>query len=567
MSSAALPYNGCVGLSLRPERLRRYRDIAKLLFKYGRADMVTGSGLDEALDDEIPSAEGAADPKNLASDLERLGPAFIKAGQLLSTRPDMLPPAYIEALGRLQDDVEPFSFEEVERIVQEELGFRLSKGFASFTSEPMAAASLGQVHRATLRDGREVAVKVQRPHIRERVAEDLATMDDIADLLDRHTTAGRSFQFGRMVAEFRRTLMQELDYRREAHNLVCIGENLSSFPRIVVPRPIDDYTTPRVLTMEMVRGEKITTLSPLVRQDLDGAGLARELFRAYLKQIVIDGLFHADPHPGNVLLTPDGRIALLDLGMVSRLAPGMQDQLLKLLLAVADADGDRAATLALDIGQARGEVDEAALRRDVQDLVTHYRDMPLEQLQAGRIMLGISRTAAEHGIRLPSELTLLAKALLNLDEVGRTLAPHFDVNAAFRDEATALMQRRMQQSVSSSGLFSAAMETKEFLEHLPGRVNKVLDAIARDELKLKMEVIDEGAIISGLQKVANRITLGLLLAALIVGAAMLMRVETSFRIFGYPGFAMVFFLAAAGGACWLAFSILTGDEPSRGPRR
>ena len=552
-----------MSLSLHPERLKRYKDVARLLFKYGRSDLVRRAGLDEALAGETLTPEADAKPEELATDLERLGPAFIKLGQLLSTRADLLPSPYLDALGRLQDRIEPFSFAEVERVIHEDLGVRISKAFAAFDAEPMAAASLGQVHRAALRDGRRVAVKVQRPNIRDGLAADLATMEDIAGFLDQHTTAGQQFEFVQMVAEFRRTLAQELDYQREAHNLVRIAANLSSFRRIVVPAPVEDYTSARVLTMEFIQGQKITTITPLMRQDFDAIGLARELFRAYLHQIIVDGFFHADPHPGNVLLTEDRRIALIDLGMVSRLSPSRQDQLLKLLLAVSETNGDRAAALAMQIGDARPDVDQAALRRDVQGLVSGYAEMSLNQLQVGRVVMEISRAAGRHGIRLPPELTLLGKTLLNLDEVGRTLAPDFDVNAALKEEGPALMQRRMQHGVSAANVFSAALETKEFLEQLPGRVNKFLDAATNNQLKVNIEVIDEGSIINGLQKVANRITLGLLLAALIVGAAMLMRVDTAFRLFGYPGFAMLFFLFAAAGAIWLAFTILSTDRPAR----
>ncbi len=461
-------YNGPVGLSLRPERVKRYRDVARLLFKYGRSDLVTRAGLEEALaGDDIAAPQGGPPPGELAADLEKLGPAFIKLGQLLSTRPDLLPAPYLEALGRLQDDVEPFSFGDVEKIVEEELGFRTSKGFSSFDPEPIAAASLGQVHRAALRDGRDVAVKVQRPEVRERVLADLAVMQDIAEFLDRHTQAGQQFEFVEMVAEFRRTLLQELDYRREAHNLVRIAANLSGFTRIVVRRPVDDYSGPRVLTMELIKGQKITSISPLVRQELDAEGLARELFRAYLHQIIVDGFFHADPHPGNVFLTADGRLALIDLGMVSRLAPPRQDQLLKMLLAVAEVNGDRAATLAMQIGQPRENCDEQGLRRDVQDLVSHYHDAPLHELQVGRVMMEITRAAGQHGLRLPSELTLLGKTLLNLDQVGRTLAPDFDVNAELRDEAPRLMQERMRRTMDQSNLYPTLLETREFLEHCP----------------------------------------------------------------------------------------------------
>src|SRR6185369_4265815 len=218
-----------MGLSLKPQHLKRYKDVAMLLMKYGRSDLVKAAGLDPALDDDSPAATAT-------------GPTFIKLGQLLSTRPDILPLPYLQALTRLQDRVEPFSFAEVEAIVISELGVRLSKAFSEFEVEPVAAASLGQVHRAAMRDGRRVAVKVQRPDIRERVAEDLEALADIAEFLDEHTEMGQRYEFGRILEEFRRSLLRELDYRQEAQNLTLLRRNLSDFETIVVPAPVDDYT-------------------------------------------------------------------------------------------------------------------------------------------------------------------------------------------------------------------------------------------------------------------------------------------------------------------------------------
>jgi len=546
--------------------------MARLLYKYGNSDVVKRAGLEDALLEEHKREEdarrGASDPvdpaaRELADDLERLGPAYIKLGQLLSTRGDLLPPQYLEALARLQDKVEPFSFAEVEQIVEEELGIRISKGFESFEAKPLAAASLGQVHRAVLRDGRQVAVKVQRPTARAQVATDLDAFADIADFLDRHTDAGRRMSFSGVLEEFRRTILEELDYRREAQNLATLKANLSRFRRIFIPAPIDDYTSSRVLTMEYVPGHKITKLNPVVRVDIDGAALAEELFRAYLRQIIIDGFFHADPHPGNVFLTDDGRVALLDLGMVSRLSTHKQDELLKLLMAVAEGRGEQAAEIAIRMGHKLEDFDREAVEKQVVDMVTRYQDARLQDVQAGAVVMQISRIAGMHGLRLPSDLSMLGKALLNLDEVGRTLAPTFDVQASIRRNAADLMQERMRRSLSPSSMFATALEMKQFLEALPARVNRALDAVSNNELRLKMEVIDEGALIEGFQKIANRITLGVILAALIIGAAMLMRVETSFTILGYPGLAMLFFLVAAGGGIWLAYSILTGDTHTK----
>ena len=537
-------------------KMSRYKDLAWFVAKYGRADFVRHAGI--APPPDAPPAS-VPDAEALACDLESLGPTFIKLGQLLSTRADLLPQPYLDALARLQDRVEPFPYEDVERIVEAELGVRISKAFADFESKPLAAASLGQVHRGVLRGGRHVAVKVQRPGIREQVMTDLEALDEVAALVDRVSGSSRHVDAARVVAEFRKALLVELDYREEARNLVTLATQLEDFDRIVVPLPVDDYTTARVLTMDYVSGTKITAVSNVEWTEVDGKILAEDLFRAYLHQILIDGVFHADPHPGNVLLTTDHRLALIDLGMVGRVSGAVQEQLMKLLLAIGDGRGDEAASVAIALGERREDFDELEIRRAVVELVGRYHQRALGDLNVGRVMLDITRTGGEHGLRVSPDLTLLGKALLNLDEIGRLLDPAFDVHASLRRNAAALMRRRMRKSVSPASVFTSVLEVREFAERLPGRVNRILDALAGNDLKLKVEVIDQGAILDGLQKVANRIALGLVLAALIVGAAMLMRVPTRFSILGYPGVAMLLFLAAAGGGFWMAWTILAGD--------
>jgi ubiquinone biosynthesis protein len=553
-----------MAISLRGEHLKRYVEIGRLLVKYGRSDLVRDAGIDDLLREEgangTPVPDERAGPDELAADLERLGPTYIKLGQLLSTRADLLPPAYVEALSRLQDDVAPFPYAEVERIVTEELGVRMSRAFADFDPEPLAAASLGQVHRARLRDGTEVAVKVQRPGIRERILTDLDALGDIAEFLDRHTEAGRRYGAEGVLEEFRKTLRSELDYRTEAQNLATLGQNLREFERIVVPCAVADYTTSRVLTMGYVPGRKVTQLSPLARTELDGGVLADDLFRAYLKQILVDGFFHADPHPGNVFVTPDGRIALIDVGMVGRVVPEMQERLLKLLLSVSEGRGEEAADTALRIGTTRVGIDEDGFTRAVSSLVAGMQGATARQIQVGRIVMEMTRMAAENGLLLPPELSTLGKTLFALDQVGRTLDPDFDPNAAIRRHAAEIMQQRMLKQASPGAMFSTLLETNELVQRLPGRVNAILDNLAENEFRVRVDAIDETHLMAGLQKIANRITLGLVLAALIVGAAMLMQVETTFRILGYPGLAMLLFLAAVVGGVLLVFNIVLHDE-------
>lgn len=530
-----------------PAKFNRYAAVAWLLMKYRRA---AGTPADPP-------------PNQLADDLENLGPTFIKLGQLLSTRPDLLPAPYLDALARLQDDVAAFSFEQVRQTIEDELGVRLSKAFSRLDELPSAAASLGQVHRAALRDGRQVAVKVQRPGIVEQIHVDLEALGELAAFLDKHSEAGRRYNAAGIIAEFSETLLAELDYRREANNLRLIGRNLAEFPAIVVPLPVDGYTTARVLTMDYVSGTKVTALSRLARLDIDGAALANTLVRAYLKQIVIDGVFHADPHPGNVLLTPCGQLALIDLGMIGRIGPIIQERLFKLLLAVSDGRGDESAEAALGLCERLATHDERQFRQDIGVLVSRYAHESLGELQVGRVFMELHSICAAQGLRPPADLTMLGKTLLHLDQVARALDPTMDVNATIRRDASALMARRLKKSVTAAGVFATVLEAKEFAERLPARVNRVLDALSTSELKLKVELIDEGAVMHGLQKVANRITLGLILAALIVGAAMIMSVPTSFRLFGYPGLAMILFVLAGMGGLWLALHIVTQDHVTR----
>ncbi|HZP58725.1 MAG TPA: AarF/ABC1/UbiB kinase family protein, partial [Opitutaceae bacterium] len=288
-------------MKLSAKHLKRYKEIAGLLWKYGRSDLAQKLSVDD--DFASPSLPGNTDiaPAELANDLEAMGPTYVKLGQMLAGRPDLLPDPYLKALSRLQDRVTPFPFAQVEEIILAELGVRISKAFARFDPEPLAAASLGQVHLAALRDGRPVVVKVQRPDIRPLIAEDFDVLEQIAAALDDHTDIGARVRFGGLVEEFRFTIQQELNYEREAQNLISVGQNLKKFPLIVVPQPVLDYCTRCILTMEYIPGAKITALGPLARIDrLDGAALAEEMFKAYLKQVLVDGLFHADPHPGNI---------------------------------------------------------------------------------------------------------------------------------------------------------------------------------------------------------------------------------------------------------------------------
>ncbi|HEX4263989.1 MAG TPA: AarF/UbiB family protein [Verrucomicrobiae bacterium] len=544
--------------------LKRYKDIAFLLAKYSQSGTRNRFGFDQPTE-----ADGQTKAHELPDDLERLGPTFVKLGQLLSSRADLLPEGFLKPLSRLQDKVKPFPYQDVEFIVENELGAKISKLFSHFEQTPMAAASLGQVHRAALHDGRPVAVKVQRPNIHEQIREDFAALEEIAKLLHRHTEFGQRHELVKVLEEFETTIAHELDYRREAANMVTLSNNLKEFKHIRIPLPIDKYTTHKVLTMDYIDGTKITELSPLASLDLDGRALAEELFQAYLKQVLLDGTFHADPHPGNVFLTTDRCVALIDLGMVGYTTPTMQDNLLKLLLAVSEGDSDEAADMAIRMSDTANDFDETQFRHKIGQLVAEQLSgNTLGQMDLGKTLLAVSRSAADNGLYVPIELTLLGKTLLQLDEVGQALSPDFDPNESIRRNAGNILNRRVKSTLTEGKIFSSLLETKQFISALPSRLNKILDAVGNAELNVNVKPSETNFLIESFQKVANRITSGLLLASLIIGAALLMRVETNFHLFGYPGLAILCFIFAAAGAVWLLLNILWQDHKSkRQPRR
>ena len=551
-----------MGISLRPQHLKRYKDIAKLLLKYGKSDLVSAAGLEESLLEEDKKVEITEKIDDLPRDLENLGPAYVKLGQFMSTRSDMLPIEYVEALERLQDKVKPFPLEQVHEIFSHETGIRFSKAFEEFDAVPIGAASIGQVHKAKLRDGKVVVVKIQRPDIREQIFEDLDVFCEVSEFLQEHTDFGKRFMIESTIKEFRKAVLRELDYKSELQNLRILAKNLAEFELIVVPEPVEDYSTSKVLTMDFIRGTKVTSISPLKKLELDGKKLAEELFKAYMKQIVIDGFYHSDPHPGNIFLTDDNRIALLDLGMVGYISAEMQMNLLHILLAIGDGRGDDIAEYTLKVGKETEFFNKNDFKTEINDLVSVYKSIPLKDLQIGKIILEITKICGKNGIYISNELAMLGKTLLNLDKVGKTLDPEFEPNEAIRRNTDDLMKKKLMKSVSSSKPYEVLLESKEFFEKLPLRVNKILDKVSNNEVELKVKSIDEVYLMNGFQKIANRIMGGLILASLIVGAALIMRIESSFNILGYPGIAMILFLAAAVGGIITIFRIFFVDERS-----
>ncbi|WP_170147923.1 ABC1 kinase family protein [Marinoscillum furvescens] len=543
------------------KHLTKYKDLLWFLWKHGDQSLLSSSGILSEIPDAQPSEQPTdLDEDQLIKDIADLGPAFIKLGQLLSTRPDLLPPPYIEALSKLQDNLKPFPYSQVESIVESELGVRISKAFGQFDPQQMAAASLGQVHRASLRDGRPVVVKIQRPGIRKQVMEELEAIEQASAFIENNTTLGKKYQLNRLFLHFRQTLIRELNYLKEAEHMNLLEQNLSEFKRILIPQSVADYTTDKVLTMEFIDGCNISKISPLRKLEIDGEAICDELFRSYLKQIVVDGFIHADPHPGNVHLTEDNRIALLDMGMVAHLSDDLRKNYLKLILNISENKAGETLDILMRMSSAGEEADPDRFKQEMTTLIQENQHASIKDIDTGQVLFRMIQTAATCGYQLPMELSTIGKALLNLDLVAHTLAPDFDPNAAIRKNAMSLMNKIMLKELAPQNFFSTLLEGKELIEKLPERLNKLMDRAANNELKIGVDAFDEKRMMKGFQKVANRITLGLILASLVIGSSLLMRIQTDFQLFGYPGFAIISFIIAAVGAIGLAVHIFFYDE-------
>ncbi|MEO8193972.1 MAG: AarF/UbiB family protein [Gemmatimonadales bacterium] len=590
---------------LAPRFLPRLASTVGLLTRYGLLDFAKGQGLlglqGAQLDDRArPDEAGPSDEKAIAfrERLVELGPAYIKLGQVLSTRPDLLPPTYIKQLEHLQDSVPPMDFADVERTVEEELGARINKLFASFEEKPLGSASLGQVHAAQLRDGRDVVVKVQRPGIRETLADDIEFFRELAGFLAAHTSAGEKVDIIGVVQQVEHALIDELDYRTEARNAASFRKALAGFPHILIPRVIDAYTTHKVLTTQRVRGRKISEIPPITRIEYDFEPLADEFARAYLHQVTATGHFHADPHPGNIFvvlpgrpnpLTPaeaaaldrrveervpatplikaeaeamreatdvadpgDPKLAMIDFGMTAHLTESMRNAVVRLLLAMAENQGDAAAEVLIEIGEQPETFDRKRYVSDVSALIAKHADATVTDTPAGIVLYEMISVAYGERLKLPAELTLLAKALFNLDAVTRALDPAFNPTETIRDYATSIANERARRDLSPRRLFQMAAATSDLVNALPRRLDTITERMARNDFAFRIDTPQLPMLLKGMEKIANRIFVGLVLAGLLIASGSLLQV---WRTLG-----LICIAIAAGLGLWMVAAILINDR-------
>ncbi|WMJ71439.1 AarF/UbiB family protein [Stenotrophomonas sp. 24(2023)] len=539
--------------------MNRRSQILRLLMRYRHSGVFSGMNLDTAGSHADVPADG--NPEQFVSDLEALGPTFVKLGQMLSTRPDMVPVEFATALERMQEQVAAIPVERIHAIIEQELGVPVNKLFASFDPQPLGCASIAQVHRAVLHDGRQVAVKVQKPEVAAQLRSDLEALRSFALAADHLTQVGRRVRLRDWLNEFAKTLMQELDYHAEAENLARFGQHLKPFRRLWVPQPVNDYCSQRVLTMELVNGVRVDAIPDVRRTEESMEPLAAALIRGYLDQIFVHGEIHADPHPGNLRVTPDGRLAIFDLGMVAHMPPRLRERLLKILFAAVDGRGEEVADDLISISTRLEAFDEERYLRETGQLIARYA--ATSSFSEGRVVLDMVRIATASGLRTPPELSLLGKALLNLETVCRLLAPQLETRRIVERQLQHVMRARLKKSLSAANLASEAMELQQLLRDGPRKLTDIMALLAENRLQMKVTGLEESRLMENLQKIANRVSAGIITAALIMASSLMMRVETGWHLFGYPAIAMLLMLIGVVLGLGLIASALLFDRRAR----
>ena len=471
------------------------------------------------------TAEGAAQFRRA---LEELGTTYIKLGQLLSSRPDLLPDVYIDELGKLVDQVPPVPFAAVERVIAEDLP---RDTFARLDPEPVATASIAQIHGALLKSGREVIVKVRRPGIEEQVEVDLALMRSAAETLERRSERARLLQLRALADELEVHLLGELDLAEEANNAELVARLLEDDDDLVVPRVIRPYVTERVLVLERIDGRKIDEAHGLPRER--AAELARQFFKAYIKQVTLEGVYHADPHRGNVLLTADGRLALVDFGLLGRLDDDTRRNLALLLLAIAQNRADDVADLILGLSRTSLASDEPAFLHDLRRKLPRYHWRPLSGIRAGEALADLQRISFEYGISLPTSFALVGKTLAQADSIARVLDPELDPIALLEDDALEVMLGEAERRLEPNQFFAWSYTQLEPLARLPRHLSQLVNKLEAGTVKVGIVPADLEGLEDVLRSVANRVGAALIVVGLLIASALMARVSHVVSLIGF----------------------------------
>lgn len=523
-----------IGIIERTYRnVQRYRQILSVLVRYGFGDLIDGLKIEQYVEvglrmisrERRERIEALTRAERVRLALQELGVTFVKAGQILSTRPDLLDVEFLEELTKLQYDVAPFPFSEVKAIVEAELGRTLDEVFAHFDSEPLAAASIGQVHRARLMDSSEVVVKVERPGVERIIEADLEIMLHLASLAERYLDGWEVHRPTRIVEEIGRTFEKEIDYTVEAAHLERFARQFNADMTVYVPKVIREASTKRILTMEFVEGVRPTCAADLAALGLDPPLIARRGADLIMKQVFVHGFFHADPHPGNILVLPHNVICYLDFGMMGRVDERTRENILDLLAGVVARDERKATDAVLELTLAdRTEdrtLDKRRLMREVADFLDEHAHRPLKDLKIGRILEQVLSITTRHGLRIPPDLFLMLKSLATVETLGRKLDPDFDVTAHAAPVVRRLQMERYHPRRIGRDVLATGIDALRLMRDVPGEIRDILEQTKEGRVRIEFEHRGLEPMLATYDRVSNRLSFAILLASLIIGSSLI----------------------------------------------
>jgi ubiquinone biosynthesis protein len=545
--------------------IRRYRNVLGILIKYGFGHIVEELNLNYYLElgrrivtlgTAPKEIERLSQPERLRLAMVELGPTFIKLGQILSTRPDIIPKEYADEFGKLQDKVPSLPYDEIEAYIREELGAPADELFSELSPIPLAAASIAQVHRGRLKSGEEVVIKVRRPGIKQVIETDVDILLGLAYLIENHIPQADIYDPVGVVKEFRRTINREMDFTREGHTIDRFANNFSISDTVHVPKVHWPLTGEGVLTMEYIDGIKVSNTRRLQEEGYDLKAIARNGADAFLKQVLVDGLFHGDPHPGNFFILPGNRICMLDYGMVGRLDNDIKYQLVDLLLAILHREVDTVITLLLYSGDIAEDIDNKQLKRDLSELIDNYYEIPLQEINAGRLLTEFIEILTVYRIKFPADLMLLGKALITIEGIGRQLDPAFNMIEHLRPFMEKLVRDKVTPTHLSKEMLRVVQSYGALAKNLPRDLKEFINRVNRNKFKIDLEHRGLEKLITDLDKSSNRLSFSMLIAALIIGSSLIMQTDKGPMLFGFPMLGFLGYSIAGFLGLWLAVAIL-----------
>lgn len=532
-----------MNLLRRVKHFKRYREIANVFASYGLTALVHALGLDAYLPlRRVPREQSTqkTSAQCLRLALLDLGPAFVKMGQLLSTRRDFLPPDFGQELSKLQDRGRPLPWDEVAAVLQAELGARWEAAFSDFQREPLGVASVAQVHRARLATGEDVVVKIQRPGIREVIDADLEIMFDIAQYVQEHTQWGHFYDLTDLVQEFAYTMRNELNFNTEARNTEIIRHNMQRLARVVVPRIYWPYTTNRIITEQYLNGVKYTDVETLHQWGVSGRQVALTLSDAIFQQVFLDGVFHADPHPGNIYVLPDGRVALLDFGMVGHLAAPTRRIWVEMILALGRQDAELLADAVLRLETSRVRVDRRKFTRAVQRMLERYYGLPFGEMRLGQALGDLMGVIRDFHLVLSAETVLVIKTLVMLEGAVPLLDPSLNIMTVAEQFNRRLAREKLQAREMRQILAEVLRTLRYYMSTMPAAGAETLEKLARGQMEIRIHIVGIDRIMRHLHLVTNRLALSFIVSSLIVGSAIVSQHSGRPIIFGLSLFDLGF---------------------------